>query len=443
MTTMGTSTDASTAVRSRLPLGARLGALGLAIPLVGGRWGSYIGIAPVYLADLLLALGVLCTVVLPRNYPSVRLPKLYWLLWTGTVAFLIVSLLHGYGDFVTRVRDLVPWYYLLLLPAVMQWALAAGPRRILNYLTVTLLAHAAWAIPALARLLPPLDFSQPVFGIPWFEVRPDVDVPLLAAAVVLVFYRWGSRATTLTFAILTAGAAAAQTSRAALVGSLLAVVIFARVRGHLNGAQAVVRLLGVSAVAAVIILVLLPALSARPADSFDKGALARAGLYGSTAAESSGNGTANARFQAWEVLLEHYAEEGYPALGDGAGAEIIRDTKTVPYFGGDVATRAPHNWWVHVLVRTGYVGTLLWLGLLVSGAQLTRGSLHRESDRSSFFTAMGALMMSSIVLTSTFGVVIEAPFGSQVLLIGAALFGLRAQKIDYIGFSPSKPATTT
>jgi hypothetical protein len=40
---------------------------------------------------------------------------------------------------------------------------------------------------------------------------------------------------------------------------------------------------------------------------------------------------------------------------------------------------------------------------------------------------MGALLMTSVLLAATFGVVVEAPFGSQVLLLGVALFGLSAQ----------------
>jgi len=413
-------------VVDRLPVSTTLGAIGLAIPLVGGRWGSYIGLPPVFLADALLILAALSTLMLPKSYPvPARFPPVYWLCWTATALFILASMLQGYGDPVTRFRDLLPWFYLLLLPAVVQWAKVAGSRRILNYLTVTLLAHAAWAIPAMLGVLPEIDLPANIFGQPLFAERPDVDVPLLAGAVVLVLHRWGTRPATLAFLVFAAGAAAAQTSRAALVGSVLAVVVYARVRGYLRGAQGVARMFAVSVIVALVVLVLLPAISSQAPDRSDAGALARAGLYGTGEASASGEGTAGARFQAWETLFDYYADRGHPALGAGAGAEIVRDSGAVRYLSGDVEVRAPHNWWVHAIVRTGYVGLLLWTALLVAGARPRSGRSNCTSR--DFGRAMGALLMTSVLLAATFGVVVEAPFGSQVLLLGVALFGLSAQ----------------
>ncbi len=423
-TTKTTELSAPTTVE-RLPVSAILGAAGLAIPLVGGRWGSYIGIPPIFLADALLILGAFCTLMLSKSYPVLaRFPRVYWVLWTATALFIVACMLQGDGDIVTRIRDLIPWFYLLLLPAVVQWAMVAGSRRIVDYLTTTLLAHAAWAIPAMLGVLPSIDFPVNIFGESLFGVRADVDVPLLAGAVVLVFHRWGTRPVTVVFLVLAAGAATAQTSRAALVASVLAVVVFALVRGHLRGAQGVMRVLAALPVVALIVLVLLPRLSSST-EQFDSGALARAGVYGSAEASASGEGTAKGRFESWRILVDHYAEQGYPALGLGAGAEIVLDSGAVRHLSGDEDVRAPHNWWVHALVRTGYIGLLLWTALLVTGGRLSSG--HRTGRDVGFNKAMGALLMTSICLTSTLGVVVEAPFGSQVLLVGAALFGLSAQ----------------
>jgi len=420
-----TTERSAAATVERLPLSAMLGAAGLAIPLICGRWGSYIGISPLFLADALVISGASLTLMRPSSYPAMaRFPRVYWLCWTATALFIVASMLQGYGDLVTRIRDLIPWFYLLLLPAVAQWAMVAGSRRILDYLTITLLAHAAWAIPAMLGVLPSIELPANVFGEALFGVRADVDVPLLAASVVLVFYRWGMRPATVLFLALAAGAATAQTSRAALVASVLAVVVFAFLRGHLRGAQGVVRVLAIVPMLALIVVVLLPRLSSS-SDQFDSGALARAGVYGSAEASASGEGTANARFESWKILVDHYAEEGYPALGLGAGAEIVLETGAVRYLSGATDVRAPHNWWVHALVRTGYIGLLLWIALLVTGVRLRSG--RWKGRDAGFDRAMGALLMISMCLTSTLGVVVEAPFGSHVLLVGAALFGLSAQ----------------
>lgn len=415
----------------RLPLSALLGAAGLAIPLIGGRWGSYIGIPPIFLADAFVILGALSTLMLPKSYPALaRFPRFYWLCWTATALFIVVSILQGYGDYVTRIRDLIPWFYLLLLPAVVQWAMVAGSQRILDYLTITLLAHAAWAIPAMLGVLSMIELPANFFGQPVFSVRADVDVPLLAGSVVLVFHRWGTRPATVVFLVLAAGAATAQTSRAALVGSVIAAVVFAFVRGHLRGAQGVMRVLAVLPIAALIVLVLLPRLSSS-SDQFDSGALARAGVYGGAEAAAGGEGTAHGRFESWGILIGKYAEQGYPPLGLGAGAEIVRDTGAVRYLSGATDVRAPHNWWIHSFVRTGYIGLLLWIMLLVTGARSCAS--HRKGKDVSFNRGMGALLMTSMCLTSTLGVVVEAPFGSHVLLVGAALFGLSTQYQNILG----------
>ncbi|MGQ0576762.1 MAG: O-antigen ligase family protein [Pseudonocardia sp.] len=407
-----------TDVQRRLPVDVLIGAAGLAFPLAGGRWGSYVGVAPVYLADVLMIVGSVLTLCRPGRYCP-RYPRAFWFLWTATALFIAVAFLLGSGESVTRIRDLLPWIYLMMVPAVVQWSIAAGRRRTIRYLTVVLLMHAAWAIPALLGVLPELVVSGGVFGQPVFADRADIDVPLLAAAVVVVLHRWGSTPATITLGVFAGVAATAQTSRAALVGTALAVIVFALVRGILRGARGVVRMSGVLVALAFVVFALLPALASQAVNREDAGALARSGLYGSGEAAASGAGTADARVRAWRLMLDHYRDSGYPLLGVGAGAEIVRDSGALRYLSGDGSVRAPHSWWVHAVVRFGPVGLGLWIGLFV--ASIVRRADRGREPGGEFCTALGAQLTVSIMLAASLGVVIESPFGSHSLLVGIAL----------------------
>lgn len=430
MTPVTATRTADTApVGARLPFAVKLGLLGIAFPVVGGRWGSYIGVQPIFLSDVLLIVGAVITFVLPRKYPpAARFPRAYWLCWSATGCFLLVSILLGEGELVTRIRDLIPWFYLLLVPAVTEWVLVAGRQRLLNYLTVVLTAHASWAIPAMLGILPSIQLPLRFVGIPVFSVRADIDVPLLAAAVLVVLYRYGARPGWIVFALCAGGAALAQTSRAALVGSVLALLLVMWFRGGLRGARGFVRAAACVVVAGMVVLIVLPASTGGEGDRFGSGALARAGLYGSASVEAGGTGTARARFDAWGILLERYAAEGCPPLGLGAGAEIVWNSGAVADLSGAADVRAPHNWWVHALVRTGYVGLLLWCALVMTASRW-RPSPPRQ-ERMSFLPALGVFLVTSVVLTGSLGVVIEAPFGSQVLILGIALLGSRTRISD-------------
>lgn len=425
----------SNSVAERLPIGAVLGAAGLAIPLVGGRWGSHIGLAPFYLADTLVLIGAAVTISGSgwRCY-SPRLPRVFWATWTFTALFVVASVLTGQGSAVTRLRDLLPWIYLLLIPVVIYWATVAGRARVTKYLTCTLLMHAVWAVPAMLGILP--DFTLPigVLDEPLFDERPDIDVPLLAALVALVLHGRRPNLWIICLVLLSAAASLTQTSRAGLVGGVVGILLFSWATGSLRGSKGVRRAFFASGAVIVTLAWVLPMVANQSEDAADAGALARAGLYGNGRASASGTGTADARARAWELVLEFYEEAGSPPLGIGAGTEIVRDSGAVLYLSGDESVRAPHNWWIHAVVRMGPLGLTLWVVCLAAAAWGNLGQVVKS--QSTLLPALGALLAASVLVTASVGVVIEAPFGSHVLLIGIAALALRG---TCDGHSPPLP----
>lgn len=417
--------------QQRLPLAATLGLAGIAVPLIGGKWGAYIGVAPVYLADALILGGALLTLLTTRRFTTlVRFSPAYWLLWTSGVVFIAAAALLGTGAVALRLRDLIPWLYLLVVPMAGQWLVAAGRARLQRYLLWTLLLHAAWAIPAMLLTDPdPNQVEQqqflPFAAEPFFGIRTDIDVPLVVLAVVVAMRRWGLRPATLALAAGALAATLSQTSRAAMLASLVGLAVYGLVNRRTRGPSGLVKLAVAGTGVALVLALALPVLATTGLFGVDGGALARAGLLGGTGSDAAASGdyTWNDRLMAWQVLGDYYTEQGSPPFGFGPGAEVIRDSGAVKFLSGHDVVRSPHNWWVGGWVRAGPAGMGLWLLLLAAGTRPLAGRRRWKGDH---VAATGWFLVVSVLVAASAGVLIESPFGSHALLFGIALVCLPA-----------------
>lgn len=407
------------------PRWARLILLGLLVPVVGGKWGSYLGVgsSDIFLSDSLLVLG-LGTLFLLRTTGARTASDLFLstsqVLVTLAAALLTVyEFVTGNGTLLTRLRDLAPFMYLLLLPAVV-WAVRALPKATLErMLNRALSLHALWSVPALLNVLP--SFSLPALSLfPIFAPRPDIDVPLLGAFVVYTLPRAiKSRALRWLIATASVGAALEQTSRAALAATLIGVGAYALLQEH-NKLRGAIRVTILSALAMLLAAIVI---GAGGGSAVSRGALARAGLLPSDSlAAASGQGTAEGRLEAWHLMLAYWRDAGSPVLGVGPGTEMVADSGAVQFLSGDLAVRSPHDWWIGCLVRYGPIGLMVWLLMLLSSLSYRRlpETELRPVDRP--LSACGALLIISILLAASLGVVIEAPFGSQILVLALAIY---------------------
>lgn len=408
------------------PKGPVLVLFGLLIPVVGGKWGSYIGSASLglFLSDVLLGVGMLAT-VLSRNRATltpIRISLFQFCLLLSSVLFCFTEFLISTGRPIVRLRDLSPFVYLLLLPFV-AGALRGLDRRVLRRsIDGALTAHAIWAVPAILGLLPSIAISQ-LSAISVFSTRPDIDVLLIGAYGVFTLPRQLRNPILRTGAqCLLALSGLVQTSRAALGGALAGIAVFYILR-HRSAIVGLARFL-LFGMTAVLILFTLAA-TVLPGQ-LAGGALERAGLVGGSAQASSvasGQGTAGARYEAWKLVTGYWQEHGSPLLGLGPGTEILQDSGAVEFLSGDLDVRSPHNWWVGCLVRFGPVGLVLWCVLVGFGVRYRRRPGRTSFSDDDVF-AIGWGLIVSILIAATLGVLIESPFGTQPLLLAVVLTGL-------------------
>lgn len=405
------------------------GGLAVALLLFGTRWGSYLGYGGVVLlSDVLMAGAVLLTVirsmrgtsVLPRGASTSAVPWAILVLGVYAVGRFLLG-----GDFsFVAIRDAAPYIYVLLgllgFYAVRR-ATADQRDRTARLFVVALAAHAIWysvvlALPDLPTFLPLLNATQEVYV---FSTRPDVDCAFIG--VLAAYLLWRALRFRKHVPLLLALSAACwvpitlSTSRAGLLGAatasavvLLLVLTDARRpplrRVAVGFTVVIVGLIGLG-------LVLTSDVGSKFIATVDPAAAATDAGEGEV-----GVGTARARANSWSHLTEWIAEDPARAtVGVGFGPDFLSDSgSTVLLVGSgleeDVTPRSPHNYWLGSLARLGGIG----LTLLVAAVALVLWSSWRARslERDDGFALIVALVVSSLVLPASFGVVLESPFGA-------------------------------
>jgi hypothetical protein len=135
----------------------------------------------------------------------------------------------------------------------------------------------------------------------------------------------------------------------------------------------------------------------------EQSALKRSGLIpGSQISRSSGQGTADARITAQKRVIEWTFENNFEVFGAGPGLEIVLESGAYKSLSGAVDVRQPHNWWVSLFSRFGFFGFFYWIFLVT----YYLGPLKRSN-----FMQPRTFILGAILITSTFGVILESPFG--------------------------------
>lgn len=382
--------------------------------LATGRWGSYLGLpaASIYVTDVVLAVTAAWLVARHRRRVERRLvrpllPALTLAAWS------VVRFATGGTYDLVALRDLAPYAYVLVCLA---WCFTASAYR-RSYLVVgaALLLHLAWVWVAL--LAPGWVESFPLLGgrVRVFELRQDFDGASMAVLACLAGLTATRRhlspaaraaavilATAASYTILELG------SRAGLLalGTSLAVIAITRLHGVLRAKRAHI-LAGAAAAVAVAGLAVLVLPQTYIFDRVTAGRLE----------PQSGAGTVDAREYAWRLIIEDATED--PArllLGSGFGPDFLDRSGAAFAFEGYVekGVRAPHNFVLNTLGRTGLVGValLLWVGASLARPMLARrGAPGAATDRE-LLVEIAALLVAALGIASLVGVILESPFGA-------------------------------
>ena len=168
----------------------------LFVNLAFSRWGSYIGLGPLFISDVLIGLYFFSQFLGLNNNGSVlrtRVPLQLYLLPTYALARAAFSFagLSAYS-LLDLLRDLVPFIYCFI--AVQSFRQSIHTPAYLAEKQVPLLVraleiHTLWApISALANLRG-FSFLTSVFQAPILEVRPDIDSAINAVAIMIFIRR--------------------------------------------------------------------------------------------------------------------------------------------------------------------------------------------------------------------------------------------------------------
>lgn len=392
-----------------------------------GRWGSYVSLPglPLFIADVLLASAV-GTMLLAMRRSGVGLRSflralsrahLALLLCLTLLAWTAVRGLLGLQDFIgtplTALRDLAPYGY--LVAAVVSFTLPAAASRLASGLVYGALSlHVVWVLGA--PHLPGWPVSWPVLGgAAIFNARPDFDATVLGIAVALALHRllvgWrdlraGWMAALVLFAGLNAYALTLTPSRAGLLAGLAAVGVVLVARASplaVRAGQAVGPVVPRRVLIAGLVL-LLAVVSLSPA-----GQRAIEAFRGE---QGLALGTVQAREAAWSGVFEYVtADAARTAVGVGFGPDFILDSGTSDALEGTQYenVRSPHNYLLGTLARLGVGGALLAMLIVCAGAALALGRLRRPVDE---VTALAGLLVVSLPVTASLGVILESPFGA-------------------------------
>jgi hypothetical protein len=389
-----------------------------ALMLGCGRWGAHLGVPPVYISDVLLAVafvhtGISWVFVGPRpnsgaakrRYPG---PGVSVLLGWAILRFGVGG---DYG--VDALRDVAPYAYGAVAFLAANGYAASTPddrARTRKIIEVALLWHLLWVIASLLVYgTAATTAANPDLGL--LLVRADVDGSLLGVTACLYLLRYlhqgGLRR------LLVAGAALGgmftMTSRAAalatLVGLGLTLCFYATSK---TTHRRRIAMAGVLPIALVVFTAVVPQTTAGSKLATSVGL-----VEADSRIDLGGLGTQRARSNAWQRVIAYARQTPSRELaGVGFGPNFMIDS------GGSVAllsgnapdVRAPHNYLIGTYARLGLVGLLL-LGLVV--VQLLAGIWRvRRLAGSDDLVFLAAIVPPMILAAAIFGVVLEAPFGA-------------------------------
>lgn len=407
---------------------ALFGISAVALLIGGTRWSSYIGVPPLFLTDVLLLFGFanlfisqLAKVRSGRGMlESERRGTPIAIPLAGAVAvYAAFRAVLGIQYGLVGIRDAMPYLYAILTVVVYfvaRSADAASMQGTFRILVWALRFHAAWFVLVMLidqNLPATLPFVSTENGLHVFSVRGDVDTALAGvyAAMLTRNVFVGVRHRNLTLvAIVVVWLAILQTgSRAGLFGAMVATAavglfLLFSTSVKVNYKMALVAVAPLLAIALILVL---------PSTDIGQRVLSTFGLATSTSIVD-GAGTAEARSDAWDRLVEYNLEDSERLLfGVGFGPNFMRDSGAEYLLvgeGTDGTTRSPHNYWLGTASRLGVIGVSLFALLIAT--VVASGWRARHWAISEPLWLLCFMIPLSLIVPATLGVVLESPFGA-------------------------------
>jgi len=374
----------------------RLLMIGVGLSLATGRWGAWVGLPSIgiFVIDLLILFSFFLIVVrdgIKLDFLSVALG-----------IFLISQLVRNHEyPLIIRLRDLLPFIYLEMFLLIREHVSRIQIAYIYKILRVSTLFSLVWNLAVGVGLLAAIP-SNSIAGVDIFSQRPDQSGFVACIGVIV----WSLSLTNspferlMNFWILPLNLLSLllQPGRAGLLALLVSLPLLAiRLK---NSPKLSKKGLVLFIFTSILVIPFAAGLQAvLPGDS----AIKKFGILDQNgAAQLLGNSTAYGRKMGQTTLIRWTIQEGKIIQGAGPGFEMLSQSGAIRWLSGNANVRYPHNWWVSLFSRYGIIGLALWIVCVIASVI----GLRREPAGSQFLT-----FVVSIMAASTFGVIMEAPFG--------------------------------
>lgn len=378
-----------------------------------GKGFAYVGIPPLFIGEITLALGLIallqsgCWLAMMMTVPSqVLLLLIAWVV-LRTVPYIETYRFDALRDSVLAVYGVFAFIVVALMlqkPSRLGWVVTAYGRFALFYGFAG--AVLAYTTSTLSDLL-----AWPFSGVPVVYVRMgEASVHLCGAAV---FALLGLRRMPLPWTLaMLVGFLMISISRGAMLAFLVPVCVAAVLGGKIHRLMPIVT--GAAAVLAVVMTlglqvelsggrVIGPAQLVNNVES----------LLGHSEAANL-DGTKTWRLRWWQSIQDYTLHGPYFWEGKGFGVNLAEDDGyVVGLEAGGVPVRAPHNAHLNILARAGVPGLALWTLTAASWfAMLVRGILlarrNYDVDWANLFIWIGCYGLSMLI-NASFDVALEGP----------------------------------
>lgn len=393
------------------------GTVVVAFLVATGRWGSYVGLPEhqLFLTDLLVVATVGWT--LYRQRARLRLERRQ--LWPifpvlVLVGWALVRFLAG-GDYGGgALRDLAPYAYLSLVLLAVVPASRASAQRAVDVLVIALVVHAL--LVTVVSLFPGWADDLPMLTptVRLLQLRQDFDGAMLAVLAGSSLYRFihasSIRARLGWSALIIWPAAVTFTlpNRAALLSLVLSLLIVI--------ATVLPRLMRLTLRHPVTTIAVLVATVGALVVGVPRTAIYQRLSGDASFAYNSPGGTTEARLAAWSDVLTYMHESaGRATMGVGFGPDFLKASGAWVHYQaiGDTfgVVRQPHNFAVNTYARLGGVGLAL-LAIVLLLLAWAAMSLLRRRDALAPIDVSALLIVATLSLTGSIGVILESPFGA-------------------------------
>ncbi len=432
----------ATGVLALLGLGRRLHVLAFAA-LLGlltgyaflGKGFAYLGLPPLYVGEVILALLVLSFLVVPRSGIAGSHALLLAFMSWGLLC--TIPYLTTYG--LMALRDAVVWGYALFGLLVSLTLTAGHVRAVVRWFSHLLPWLLCW-IPFSTMLY--LFFGEalprvPSTNVPIVVIKGgDIGVHSAALAVFVAGGLWAAASPhsrlpeSVVWALwLGSFLIVASQNRGGFVAAFASVVVAFLLRPSPRW----VRLTVYAIVFALALLVINPTIDVgRVRPISPRQVVANVTSIPTSEEEDPLQGTKEWRLEWWKKIVSYTFHGPYFLTGKGFGVNLANDDGF--QVAADESLRSPHNGHMTILARMGVPGFLLWIGLQGAvGWGLVRGAMHARRRGFHLWSAVLVWLFAywlAMLVNMSFDVYLEGPQGGIWFwtIVGLSIAAIRLER---------------